>query len=466
MFPVTGVHRVADRLGRSTVCDEPRRGQSMQSRRLGGLLVGELAPQQLGEEPVVAVHRRVLGYRLDERVRPFQRREGVPCAPSPGQHLGELRREGVDDAGPQEEFADLGRLGGQHLADEVLGDVRVVPRDGGDQILGFAATLQRHGEQPEAGRPPLGALDERSERRIGQDDTVRGKQRRRFLGGERQVVSAHLAECPGQAVAVQRQRRIPTSHQDHPEVLVGVPQQRVEVFGQLPVVQDRNAVEDEDDGLGLGGQVGREPREHGTRDGAGAGRLVDRRGERDATAAEPLDEVRPEDGRLVVAFLEGYPHDGAGGVSGGHPRGDELGLATAGRPGHRCQGIADGLGDPVEEAASHHHERRGFGHGELRGVQRVAFGRRHTPGRGKNRQVARHVSLDRGYGGCRDQLRTWHRVPHRPHGVVDAEVRRSRTRSSGGPNKWSTTGPFLGHGPRLRDAALPPICGRGPGGAP
>ena len=48
-------------------------------------------------------------------------------------------------------------------------------------------------------------------------------------------------------------------------MLVGVPQQRVEVFGQLPVVQDGNAVEDEDDRLGLGGQVGREPREHGTR---------------------------------------------------------------------------------------------------------------------------------------------------------------------------------------------------------
>ena len=249
--------------------------------------------------------------------------------------------------------------------------------------------------------------------------------------------SAHLAECPGQAVAVQRQRRIPTSHQDHPEVLVGVPQQRVEVFGQLPVVQDRNAVEDEDDGRGLGGQVGSEPREHGTRDGAGAGRLVDRRGERDATAAEPLDEVRPEDGRLVVAFLEGYPHDGAGGVSGGHPRGDELGLATAGRPGHRCQGIADGLGDPVEEAASHHHERRGFGHGELRGVQRVAFGRRHTPGRGKNRQVARHVSLDRGYGSdvVIVAFETWHRVPHRPHGVVDAEVRRRRPRGLERPQK-------------------------------
>jgi hypothetical protein len=123
------------------------------------LFVGQLGTQQFCEETVVTVHRGPRGHRLDEGVGPLQHGEDVARVAAPDQRLGQLRGEFVDDAGPQQEFAELRRLGGEDLAQEVFGDVRVVAGDAGDESLGVNASFHGHREQPQADRPPLGAFD-------------------------------------------------------------------------------------------------------------------------------------------------------------------------------------------------------------------------------------------------------------------------------------------------------------------
>ena len=67
---------------------------------------------------------------------------------------------------------NVGRLRGKNLSEEVLRDVRVIPGDGDDQVLRVATPLHGQGEQPEAGRPSLGALDERCQSPVGQPHTM------------------------------------------------------------------------------------------------------------------------------------------------------------------------------------------------------------------------------------------------------------------------------------------------------
>jgi hypothetical protein len=88
-----------------------------------------------------------------------------------------------------------------------------------------------------------------------------------------------------------------------------MPQQRVEVLPEAPVGQDGDAVEDQHDRVPLRRQIGGQAREQRSVEGAGVGCLRDRRRKRDAVSSEALDEIGPEDGRVVVAVFERDPDD-------------------------------------------------------------------------------------------------------------------------------------------------------------
>ena len=96
-----------------------------------------------------------------------RRAPGAPASrwPSrrPGQRVGELGAQRVDDRRAQQEVAQLRWLAGEHLADQVVADRRVGAGEVLDEVARVGMVLQRHRRQAQRGRPALGAPPERRE---------------------------------------------------------------------------------------------------------------------------------------------------------------------------------------------------------------------------------------------------------------------------------------------------------------
>jgi hypothetical protein len=121
-------------------------------------------------------------------------------------------------------------------------------------------------------------------------------------------------------------------------------------------------VEDEDD-LGLLGELVDEPRQHHLAHGRGRDHRHERLpGEPRAGTAERLDDVRPQHDRVVVALVERHPGDGPAARLVLAPGGEQRRLPEPGRAGDEAEPQAAAVAQPREEPLTRHrlrrHERR------------------------------------------------------------------------------------------------------------
>jgi hypothetical protein len=123
--PVTAGERVAHRLDHEAVAGIPAGRSPVQLRYLPGRPVAQLGPQQLGEQPVVAVPGGLLQWE-DEGVGPLQLRQHALAVVAAGQGVHQRPCHRVEDCRAQQHGADLCWLALEHLADEVIGDAAVV----------------------------------------------------------------------------------------------------------------------------------------------------------------------------------------------------------------------------------------------------------------------------------------------------------------------------------------------------
>ena len=130
--------------------------------RHGPVRIGDaqLMEQEIPEEVVVAVPVPLVVQRDDERVRVLHLPQQVGRSARARDRVTELRAQPVEDGGGQQEVVDLGGLPVQDLRRQVVDDVAIVAGEGGDEVVGVVASPQREGGHVQAGRPPLGPVDE------------------------------------------------------------------------------------------------------------------------------------------------------------------------------------------------------------------------------------------------------------------------------------------------------------------
>ena len=80
-----------------------------------------------------------------------------PAVPPAGHRIAERTTQPLQNAGGEEELADLVRLALQHLLDQVVEDVAVIARKVGNERAQLAPPLHRQGRQLQGGYPALGA---------------------------------------------------------------------------------------------------------------------------------------------------------------------------------------------------------------------------------------------------------------------------------------------------------------------
>ena len=153
---VPGRQRMADRRRRLPVLVVPVAGAAMQVSDLVGSLVEEVGPQHVREQVVVAVPVAAVVERDQEQVGAVQRLQGGLAAGPTGHGVAQRAAQPVQQAGAQQEGADLFGLPLQHLLDQVVDDVPVVAGEAGDEGADVLSSLHREGGELERGDPAFG----------------------------------------------------------------------------------------------------------------------------------------------------------------------------------------------------------------------------------------------------------------------------------------------------------------------
>ena len=153
LVDVAGGQGVADGRHRLAVGGVPGGRPAVQLRQLGGVLVAQLGPEQLGEQGMVAVPGPVGADGRGEHVLALQPGQHPGAVRPAGQRVGQVPAEPVGDRRPQQERPQLGGLGGQHLLDQVAGDGPVVAGQVGHEPPRLGMGRAARG-RPAAGRRP------------------------------------------------------------------------------------------------------------------------------------------------------------------------------------------------------------------------------------------------------------------------------------------------------------------------
>ena len=136
---------------------------------------------------------------------------------APGERVGELGAQRVDDRRAQQEVAQLRWLAGQHLADQVVADRGVGAGEVLDEGARVGMVLQRHGREAQRGRPALGAPPERREVLGRQRDAERAEQRAGLVQREVQIGRADLGQAAVEAQTAEPDRRVRPRDDDEPQ---------------------------------------------------------------------------------------------------------------------------------------------------------------------------------------------------------------------------------------------------------
>jgi hypothetical protein len=265
---VVAGHRVAEGGLRQIVGKVPAGGPAMEPTDLGRMTAAQLLPQEVGEEPVEAKPRSLVVERHEKEVLALQTLQRLLTEAGSGHGVAQRPGEAIQDAGSEQEAAQLVGQVSQHVFAEVVGDVAVVAADAGDVRHGLASA---EGERSELQTrdPTLQLGVQRAYFGVGQGEA---RQPIQEVGGllqrEAKLLRAQLQELVAGPVAGQREWRLAATRQH--DVAAG--RQVVEQVGLGPMDrrldQEVSVVEDEDRvrGQSVGGV------EEGGQDGRGVGR--------------------------------------------------------------------------------------------------------------------------------------------------------------------------------------------------
>lgn len=231
----------------------------------------------------------------------------------------------------------------QYLFHQVVDDVAVVPGEPGDEAADVVAPLDRECGELERGDPPLRALLQRTDVRLGEVQSRHLVQVRGGLAGsEAQIGGADLDELATRSHPGQWERRVGAAG-DHQMRLRGeVLQQEGHPVVDLGRVDDVVVVEHLHDVVGEGAQIVEQSGEDRL------GRRSGRRQERQRSLAELVrrsghrrqggDQVRPEPRGIVVPPVERQPGRGSFTTRRGcQPVRQQRRLAEPGRSRHERQ---------------------------------------------------------------------------------------------------------------------------------
>ena len=215
----------------------------MQAPTAARVLHREPLPQHVGEQVVEAVPAAPVVERDHEEVVALELLEHPLAVGASGQRVGEVRRDPPRDADVEQEGGHLGRLPGQDLLDEVVGDRAQVAGQLAHGHIEVTAALQRQRGEPQAGRPPLRPVHQGLQLPGRQPDAVTFEQADGLGVVQAEVGGPQLGQLPRQPQPLQRQRQVGTGGQDQPQAAGAAPQgvgqgpQRRGADQLVPVVQ-------------------------------------------------------------------------------------------------------------------------------------------------------------------------------------------------------------------------------------
>ena len=368
-LPVPCGERKPHRLDRIAVPGVPPRRAAVELRQLVAKLDPRVGPQELAEQPVVAVPAGLLV--LDEEVVAEQPRERPVAVDAVGERVGQLPGEPVDDRRGEQEPPQLGRLRGEHLGGEIVGDGALLLDVPGDPLARIAPAAERHGEQLEPRGPALRPYERGVELRLVEP----GQQRPGLLAREGEVGGAYLGQLTAHPQEVERQARV-GARGEHDAKLLGRPVEQLRDGDAEVGRRGVEVVHDDDHGRVELREAVDEAVEESRR------RLAPRRLEprerraRGNDGAERGDELRPER-RLARLPADGEPGQRAGELARGRPRREQHGLPRArvrGDEGERP--VLQAVVQPVEEALPQDERRGEPGHDEIRRDHDLGIGAR------------------------------------------------------------------------------------------
>ena len=260
------------------------------------------------------------------------------------------------DADVEQEGGHVGRLPGQDLLDEVVGDRAQVAGQLADGHIEVTAALQRQRGQPQAGRPPLRPVHQGLQLPGRQLDALTFEQADGLGVVQAEVGGPQLGQLPRQPQPLQRQRQVGTGGQDRAQAAGAAPQgvgqgpQRRGADELVPVVQHQCG----GPGERLAGR--QQPGDEAPVEGRWGRHRGERARGRDSPGAlQRRQHVPPEARGVRVLPLQRQPRGPAG--TTGRPGGEHQRLARAGRRRDGDRASADTVLDDVVEAGPGHEAR-------------------------------------------------------------------------------------------------------------
>ncbi|MBB1255492.1 hypothetical protein H3146_19345, partial [Streptomyces sp. OF3] len=331
--PLAGGCAVRQRGPKISRPSQPVSGPPVQVGLQTGPPQTQVRPQDLAEERMEPVPR--MAQVLDERVLPVQADKQRLGVPPRGQRVRLVRAEPVQDAQPQQDVLDVGRLPGQHLRRQEVGHRAPVRLELLQTDRRIRGARRRHGTQPQPGRPAPGPLHQVVAHVRRQAQPVQPEQRGGLRRIERQILGADLDQLTRSPVAVQRQQRLHTGQEHQTEARPGVAQDELQLRGDLRAGHPIELVDHHDQWLAAALQVGRQRRQQPPVDVGGVRRGPDRLRRGAAAAVESVQQIGPENAGAPVLGLRVQPRDGP--VQAGHPVSRQQALARARRAVHDRQ---------------------------------------------------------------------------------------------------------------------------------
>ena len=301
---------------------------------------GQLGPQVLGEQVVVAVGRPLIVERDDEQVAAFQFPQHGLGVGAAGHRRAQRDGEFLQQASAQQEGDDIFGLTGEHVLGQEVGDVPAGPGEPVHEFSCVRTAAQRQRGQVHDRWPALRAFDQPGHHLFRLRYISGGEQPDRLSISQGQVRHSQLHELAVGSQASQREKGIGSGGQGQlasgRQPLAQVADGRV-----TPAIGHRvQVVEDQDEGAPGISAGGDESWQHhifqrrirrAQKPGQRTVELEDR--------PEGGDHAGQEDGRVVVGRVEGNPRERPLIVV--TPRGQQRRFPVSGRRGdehHRSMG--------------------------------------------------------------------------------------------------------------------------------
>lgn len=300
--PVTSGLQMADGVGGVTVVGEPPRGDPVELRDLRGDGTAELQPEQAAEHVVVAEPGTSGVEGQDERVGVLELQQDPFRSSCPGEQVGQLAVDPVQQGSTQQQSLYLWWLPVQHFGHQVLGDSAIAAGELGDEPFRVRVPGQGQDGQSQPGRPAFGPLVQRGHRLVGQRDPGGREQLASLVLGEEQLRRADLGQLSRQPELMQAQRKVAAGGYDHMDVRGEVRQQGGELLDGLGGGQLMQVVDDQDAGIAGRRELGQHLVHHGPA-------VVPGRRGRGLGATDRTQQGEPEQLGVVLAGLDRHEGD-------------------------------------------------------------------------------------------------------------------------------------------------------------